>query len=552
VRVGPSLVAFVAFVAFAVVVAAAPRAARAQEDGPEIHCGEVIDADPTTMRERAIEHFNRARVLYLDGQYEACIPEYISSYCLLPNSGAAYNLANAYLFLVDYEQGLRWMQLYVRIAGPDEEHDRQVAANRIDRIRKLPARVSVSTQPPYARITLTSDEGVIEGRADDPAPLKAPAGAYTMRVALDGYEPVEQKVELRIGQPYTYNFRLSELEGAVRITTSPLSARIFVDDKLVAVGTYVGELPLGGHKVSVEAEGRKPRTQDLEVTGSGTATLFVSLPPPPQSGRWELISGMTVLAAASGAGLGSTLFDPDSSGASLITLGAGAVGFAGGYFGVGEHIPVGHTSWIIGGTAWGAAEFALVANLFTDQADIVGPVAFAGAIGGAIASSLTVRRFDPSAGDSAFINSGGLWGGVGGIFLWALFREDGDDSSQHFPAFVLAGMDTGLLAGATLAYRYEYSRGHLALIDVAGLAGAVTGVVLASPLEDSTGFGSSDTPLHFAFGGMILGLVTGAALTRDMDVEKVPTAVTAAIPKFGMSRTMAGEMVPTLSWSGSW
>jgi hypothetical protein len=113
-------------------------------------------------------------------------------------------------------------------------------------------------------------------------------------------------------------------------------------------------------------------------------------------------------------------------------------------------------------------------------------------------------------------------------------------------------MNTGLLAGATLAYRYEYTRGHLALIDVAGLGGAVTGVVLASPFKDSTGIGSSDTPLHFAFAGMIIGLVTGAVLTRDMDVEKLPSALAHAVPTFGMSRTMAGEMVPTLEWSGSW
>ena len=85
-----------AYALAALLTLALPGAAWAQEDGPEIHCGEVIDADPATVRERAIEHFNRARVLYLDGQYEACIPEYISSYCLLPNSAAAYNLANAY------------------------------------------------------------------------------------------------------------------------------------------------------------------------------------------------------------------------------------------------------------------------------------------------------------------------------------------------------------------------------------------------------------------------------------------------------------------------
>jgi hypothetical protein len=540
-----------AYALAALLTLALPGAAWAQEDGPEIHCGEVIDADPATVRERAIEHFNRARVLYLDGQYEACIPEYISSYCLLPNSAAAYNLANAYLFLVDYEEGLRWMKLYVRIAGPDEEHDRQVAANRIDRIRKLPARVSVSTQPPYANITLQSDEGEIKGRADDKEPLKAPSGSYTLRVAMDGYEPIEQKIELRIGQPYTYSFRLNELKGAVRITTDPLSARIFVDDKLVAVGTYVGQLALGSHKVTVEAEGRAPGSRDLDVTAVGTNTLFVQLPPPAKSGRWELLSAMTVFGAASGAGLGSTVFSQDSAGASLITVGAGAVAFAGGYFGVSEHIPVGHTSWIIGGSAWGSAEGALIANLFTENTSIVGSVAFAGLISGALASSLTLKQFDPSAGDAAFINSGGLWGGVGGLMLWALFRQDGETGSQHFPAFVLAGMNTGLLAGATLAYRYEYSRGHLALIDVGGLAGAVTGVVLASPFQDSS-FGNDDTPLHFAFGGMILGLVTGAILTRDMDVEKLPTTLTAAIPSFTLAQTAEGEAFPALSWSGTW
>jgi len=537
----------------AMLAAGAPRAARAQTEGLDIHCGEPIDGDASTVRARAIEHFNRARTLYEEGQYEAAIPEYIASYCLLPSPVAAFNLANAYLYLVDYEHCLQWLQLYVRIAPPDEEHDRVIAGNRIDRLRKLPARVSVSTQPPSAHVTLTGDEGVIEGRADAKEPLKALHGKYTLRVTMDGYEPIEQPIELRIGQPYTYSFRLTERQGAVRISTNPLSARIFVDDKLVAVGTYVGDLPIGQHKVSVEAEGRKPKTQAIEVGGSETATLFVSLPPPPQSGRWELISGMTLLGATSGATLGSTVFAQQSTGASLITVGAGAVAFAGGYFGVKETIPVGHTSWIIGGTLWGACEGGLIANLFTTDDKIVSSSAFAGLIGGALVSSLTVKKFDPSAGDSAFINSGGLWGGVGGIILWGLFRDrDASAGNDHFAPFVLVGLNTGLLAGASLAYRYEYSRGHLALIDVSGLAGAVTGVALSGPFQDSTGVGGSDTPLHFAFGGMILGLVTGAVLTRNVDVEKIPTGVTAAVPGFGVTRTLAGETVPTLSWSGAW
>jgi len=75
-------------------------------------------------------------------------------------------------------------------------------------------------------------------------------------------------------------------------------------------------------------------------------------------------------------------------------------------------------------------------------------------------------------------------------------------------------------------------------------------VTLASPFRDSTGVGDSDTPLHFAFAGLTIGLVTGALLTRNMDVEKIPTTVTAAVPSFTMARTMTGESVPTLTWSG--
>src|SRR5262245_66299292 len=91
---------------------------RAQEESPQIDCGEAIDSDPATMRDRAIEHFNRARELYLDGQYDACVPEYVASYCLLAAPRTAFNLANAYLGLVDYENAVVWSRGFVRLAAP--------------------------------------------------------------------------------------------------------------------------------------------------------------------------------------------------------------------------------------------------------------------------------------------------------------------------------------------------------------------------------------------------------------------------------------------------
>ncbi len=533
----------------ALALALPPRAAWAQKELP-VECAAPLDDDPATLKVRAREHYDRATLLYDEGQYEAAITEFTAVYCLINLDSAAYSIALSYVNLVDYERAVDWFELFVRLTA--DVGKRKAAANRIDRIRKLPARVSVSTQPPQAHVTLTSDAGTISGRADDKEPIRAPAGAYTLQIDMDGYEPISQAIELRIGQPYTYSFRLTDEQGPVRVTTNPLSARIFVDDKLVAVGTYVANLPVGTHKVTVEAEGRNPVSQPIEVEAGDTVNLFVTLPPPLTSGRWELISAMTVFGAAAGGSLGSTVFAQDSTGGSFITVGAAAIAFAGGYFGVKETIPVGHTSWLIGGTAWGVAQGAGLAAIFAPgDTDVLTSSAFAGLIVGAVASSLTVKRFDPSAGDSAFINSGGLWGGVGGMMLWALFDEGEDDNERRFAAFSLIGMNTGLLAGAALAYRYEYSRGHLALIDVSGLAGAVTGLALSSSLAADTA-DENDTSLHYAFGGMLLGLVSGAVLTRNLDVDKIPAALSASVPRLGLARTLAGDTLPLLEWSGRW
>jgi PEGA domain len=530
-----------------------PAWAEDQYEGPTYACPEPIDSNEATLTARAREHYERATELYERGEYEAAIREFTAVYCLIGLDSAAFSIALSYVNLVDYENALRWYWQFVRTTKDPAK--RASAANRIDRIRKLPARVSVSTQPPGARVTLTSDQEKIEGRADDKEPLRVQAGTYTLRVTMDGFETAEQQITVKIGQPYSYSFRLNEQQGAVRITTNPLNARIFVDDRLVAVGTYVADLPIGRHKVSVEAEGRKPKVQDIEVDEIGTTTVFIKLAPPLRSGRWELISGMTALGAASGGGLGATVFAQNRTGASLTTAGAAGLAFAGGYLGVRENIPVGHTSWIIGGAVWGAVEGATLAVSFSDDDSVVSSSAFAGLITGVVASTLSVKRVDPSAGDSALINSGGLWGSVGGVMLWTLFRNDENGNigrDRDLGPFVLAGLNTGLLAGVSLAYRYEYTRGHIALIDLAGLGGMLTGAALYQPFTQATDVGTADTPLHFVFGGMLLGLVTGAWLTQNMDVEKVPAAVTAAVPSVGMTRTLAGETLPTLQWSGTW
>jgi len=504
----------------------APRAARAQVPSSQA-CGEIIDKDQASRLDRASEHFLKGDELYAAGQYELAIQEYKAAYCLLPAFEPTKMIAQSYLGLVDYESALDWFELYVRLLPPNDP-DRQLTANRIDRLRKLPARVSVSTEPPGAKVTLKSDQLAIEGVADAADPMKAPDGKYTLRVEKAGYEPFEREITVRIGQPYSYSFRLEQQRGTLRVSTNPGSARVFLDDKLVGVGVFSGEVPIGGHKLTVEATGRPPEVRQVEGFAEELPTVHGRLRPAPASGGWGLIGAMTTYGAVAGGSLGTAVFDQDSGGVLLLTVGAAGVSFAGGYFGAGDHIPVGRTSYIIGGTLWGAVEGIAVGSIFdpSGSGDVVSGTAVAGLTIGAVVTALSAKRLDLDAGDAALLNSGGIWGSMTGLFLWGLF----DSTDELFAPFLLGGLNAGLLAGAAAGYRYDFSRGHVALIDVAGLAGAVTGLALSNAFtgNNADSAADEDTQLHFAFGGMLVGLLAGAVVTRNMDVDRAPTELGAA------------------------
>lgn len=529
----------------------APAAAQNQAARPSSDCAPPgDDVAPEALGPRAGEHFVRGSQLYYDGQYEQAIVETKAAFCLKPHHDAAQQIALCYLALVDYEQAIAWFEEYIRILPEDRGKDRQSAQNRINRLRKLPARLSVSTEPAGARVRVEGPAGTIIFQGNAAEPTKLEAGTYRLHVELPGYEPIDTELALRIGQPYTYSYRLEERRGLLRVTTDPLSARIFIDNRLVAVGRFFDKLPVGQHEVVVEAEGRKPETRTVSVSSDRTEAVHVDLPAPPQSGRWEIVGASSLIGGLSGGALGGLVFDAGSSGSTIFTVGGLALGFAGAYFGAGERIPVGWTSTIIGGAVWGAGEGLALSWLFTnqDQGDTRASFAVAGMIGGTVASAIVARRLDLSAGDAAIVNSGGLWGTTISVILYSLFDLDDSD----FGPFMLVGMNVGLLAGGAFAARTHYSRGHVALIDLAGVGGAVVGLALSqAALDNGTQSDDDDTKLHFTLAGTGLGLVIGGFLTRDMDEEAPERGFQAASLRLLLARDSDGQAVQLLGLGGT-
>ncbi len=522
---------------------------------PEVdNCPEPEDLSQEERRKRASEHYQRGHTLYEQGDYVAAVVEFSSAYCDAPDYRVLHEIAMCFERQVKYEKAVAYFSRYILESPPSETALRDRTSFRVQVLSNLPARIKVATVPPGATVTLTGETGTNgRGIANDNEPITVRKGTYEMRVEMPGYEPVTTTIEVEIGQPYSYYFRLEPKKGTLRVTANPGSARVFVDDRLAAIGQYVDKLPIGKHRVTVEATGRTPATRDFEITAGRTTDLRIELAKPPRSGRKELIIASTVAGGIYGGGAFTQLFGEKTTQATLGAVVGFGLGFAGGYLGVPEGIRVGTSSYIIGTTLTAAAEGAAISAFFAcdPEANAVGKysancdvevlsgAALASAVGGVLLSATTARRLDLDAGDAALINSGALWGTISGALFVAVFDSDG----RLWAPLEFLGLNLGVVSGALLAKRMNVSRGHVALIDMSGLAGMVAGVALVNVIEP----GSEGERLpHFALIGMTAGLISGTYLTRNMDdpksvpMRKVEPQVGAAIDAAGRSTMTFG------------
>jgi hypothetical protein len=515
---------------------------------------------------RAADHYDRGLRLYEQGDYEAAIEEFVSAYCHTPYHRVLKDIAQSFERMVNYEKAVAYLERYLQETPVEEEEERRVQAARMEVLRGLPARVRVATVPPRAKITLRNEHGLQAfDRADGVKPIAIPKGSYVMTVEQEGYATISQPIEVEIGQPYSYYFQLEPQRGMLRVIAAPASARIFVDKRWVAVGTYVDDLPLGRYLVEVEADGHQRMSRPVEIDATGTMNLTMELQPMPRSGRIELLAAST-LGGASWGSIGATaIFGKDPLiGSAGAALGLG-LGFGGAYLGVPDDIEVGDSSYIIGVTLIGTVEAALIASLVAqnvspcsgegnsdgdtydisdcDSRIVVGAGAL-GSIGGAVIATLTAPRIDMDVNDMAMINSGALWGAMTGGLLWAVFDQD----KRAGDVLGLTSLNLGLLAGFTLARRTDYSRSHMGLIDLGGFGGMLMGGLLGSVLsareEDP-----DDRRSQFALVGMASGLVISSYLTRDLD--EPAKAMPRVSWQLGQAVDASGRATATLSLGGA-
>lgn len=493
--------------------------------------------------ERSSEHYDRGTNLFAQGDYRAAIEEFKLSYCHYPHPSTLKGIAEAYERLVDYEKAVAYLERFIMENPPEKHAERRSKAAYVEVLRNLPAHVSIATEPPGASVTLTGETGAsARGVANADEPLEVRKGTYQMTIEKPGFETIEKTIEVKIGKPYSYYYQLQPKRGTLRVVTVPATASIFIDERRVALGTYVDQLPVGTYTITAEADGRVAETRQVEITDGSNANVSIELAKKPRSGRLDLLLFATLGGAWAGSSIAALLSDRGEALGGAVPVGIG-VGFGGAYLGVPDRIPVGTSSYIIGATIAGAFEGGLLSSHFycddsgaCDQQLLIAS-SLAGGVTGLLASALSadLLRLDP--GDAALINSGALWGTASGTLFWVVFDRD-----QRLAApLALAGLNLGILTGALLARRAQVSRRHVALIDVSGALGLVVGGAIADVADQ--GEGISERIPHFALLGMTVGLIAGTYLTRNLDE---PPSLRVVAPTVSALRDADGKQTMTM------
>ena len=531
-------------------------------------------AEPVETPEaaQAKAHYEKAQQLYATGNYDEAIAEYEEAYRLKPHPNVLYNIAQAYERLLDYAQSVVWFERYLAEA-PKDAVERPIVENRLRILRNLPARISVTTIPEHVHAALVDASGG-KRELDTPAVFKVPAGTYAIELSQPGWEAETHDVAVEIGQPYFYQYRLKRSTAQVSIFTRPRGARVFIDERLVGETPFAGSLDVGKHKLLLEHRDYPWHREDLDVQVGAPIQREITLTRPIRSGRTELVIGAMVFGGAAGPLLVASILGDSSFGNSglgllvyMLSSGAGiGAGFLGSFLATRDGIKVGYSSLMIGSAVWGTSLSTSLSLGLDVPARYIYGLAIAGSGIGMTAGYLIARKTDISAGDAALVNSGGTWGTASGALLaQAIIRNP---SGSQFGWFMLGGTSAGLVTGSLLAWKLELSRGHVGLIDVGGIAGTGLGFALGYVIGvNSQSEDNLQTGARYALGGMVLGLLAGAVLSRKYkgDVPPVEALLrhdsagrwAIGLPAFGVEAapTAPGVSVPRFTLTlakGSW
>jgi hypothetical protein len=188
-------------------------------------------------------------------------------------------------------------------------------------VKKSHVEVAVSGAP-AANIVI---DGVDMGQA--PYKGDVTAGRHTFEAQAPGFVTARQTTDVVYGTPLNLALTLAveRHEGHVRVSTTPDSATIEVDGKVVGSGSWEGTLSTGGHQLIVKKPGYQPYSTEITLNDDQQRDVKATLLEEKGNTGWVAWTIGTVLVVGGGAVAGYFLFKPTDQQPVIGTLDPGTV-----------------------------------------------------------------------------------------------------------------------------------------------------------------------------------------------------------------------------------
>ncbi len=176
--------------------------------------------------------------------------------------------------------------------------------------------LKVATNIPGAGVYVDKKE---EGQAGvTPYGNVIPVGKHRIFVEKPGYTPIEQQIDVAMGEEVELTLTLKRLDyGAMKVKTNIKGVQIYVDEKLAGAvddkQALTKLLPAGTYKVRASAEDMKDYVTNVTVEGGKDSKLLVRMNPKPSRTSGYVSAGFAVALFGAGGAFGGLALNRKNS-----------------------------------------------------------------------------------------------------------------------------------------------------------------------------------------------------------------------------------------------
>jgi hypothetical protein len=247
--------------AFAFLSASIPLAPLAfAQDAPAPAPAPAPEAPKAGESKEAQEHFQRARTLYDEGDFNLALIEFKRAYDISPNYRVLYNIGQVNIQLFNYAAARKALEQYLEDGGSEISSGRkaQVEAD-LKMLRERTAYLNVVTKPPAVDVAI---DDVPAGHAPFREPLVVNAGQRRVTVSKQGFVSVTKYLTLAGGDRQDVSIELAPAgEGKVVVVGQARTEKNYTP--AIVGWTATGGLAITAVVLGAVALGKKSELDDL-------------------------------------------------------------------------------------------------------------------------------------------------------------------------------------------------------------------------------------------------------------------------------------------------